>query len=317
MASEELLDQIADAPTLDEVIRLVADLPDPSMALVPLVDKGKIPYLQYLLEHGADINYVNPTSEQHTPLTQAASNEDELLINFILSHGADPNLQDSCGYYPLNYVVESPFLTRLLLSKEADPDTGLHYAITSARRTSEERLEVVTLLLEAGAHPDFPFDDGNTVLMRACMLRRVDFIELLLPYSEVNLQNLYTGQTALHIAIAYNVVEAIDLLAPLTDLELVDNEDATPLRLAIDYGNLYAVEVLLANGADPWAMDEHDESYVYYAIRVESEPIVEALLRQRQEDIENGVVPPDQEIVSDKDSDRAWGKILILLLRYQ
>jgi ankyrin repeat protein len=95
-----------------------------------------------------------PTHAQELLLAIGADDYDQVAL--LLERGADPNTLDvtpDTGLTPL-MITESPEILQLLLSRGADPTrtdgdgaTPLHYAVVS-----EKALELIPLLLDAGAH---------------------------------------------------------------------------------------------------------------------------------------------------------------------
>lgn len=261
---------------LPSFFKEVDKLSDPSDALVVTVLSGKIPWVLRLLERGVDIN-----TKRHsvlTPLTAAVKSQDETMINLLINHGADLNLPDSDGRYPLHYACKSSYLARFLLSRGADPDAAnvLHYAI-------DVNPEIVPVLLAYHTSFDLIDELGNTPLMTACELHKYPVVSALMNHSDVDLQNPYTGQTALHIAIELDFFPAILLLlTKKPSLDLVDNEGRTVLHTAIRNLNEPVVEMLLKHGADPTIPDEEGLSCLSYAIMEESIPMILSILERVQ-----------------------------------
>lgn len=306
---------------------LLSKSANPSYALLKAISSGKVDRVVYLLDNGADVNFLDRTKEYYTPLTRAITKEDEVMINLLLSRGADVNLPDNIGEsptYPLTYAVDySLYLTRLLLSKGADPDVAnaLHEAIIVSR-TDDDSMEIVLTLIEHGANVDVKNDDGDSPLIIACRRKRFAIIPILLEYdADVDIQN-NDGHTAL-IELFFDIVteplmNIVSLLVQKSsNLDLVDNYGRTVLQLAISQDNVQAVELLLEHGADPW-YDGNGESYLYYAMEeAGSESILESLLKRRRQDVEEGALPEDQEIVSDEELNRAYTEFQPLLLQYR
>lgn len=323
---------ISHASSHEEFISLVSKLQNKSPALnlvimSNLTSLQKMERILYLLDHGADINYSNPFTYSLSPLAMAIESEDEILINFLITKGADVNLLSEDSSYPLQTAIAFPYLVRLLLSKGADPD--LSYALYSAIDIASYDeygpsmgLESFYILLEAGANPDFPNKDGATALMEACKHRLYELLPILIEHCDIDLQNTYTGETALHIAIdqKINKETIVRLLEKNPNLEIEDNKNQTALLKAILSEYIPVIELLLRAGADPWCIDGDDHSYLHYAIESRSPPIIEAILIRRQLDIEEGKVSADQEIVSEEDLEFAssiFKSIVPLLLRYR
>ncbi|MDA3950690.1 MAG: ankyrin repeat domain-containing protein [Spirochaeta sp.] len=97
-------------------------------------EQGHMDIVEYLVEQAdADINAT--TSEATgavTPLRYAISNEDYLMVRYLLEHGADPSLPNSAGWRPI---------------------------MTAARVGNRE---IIELLMEYGAEVNVRTEDGLT-----------------------------------------------------------------------------------------------------------------------------------------------------------
>ena len=140
-----------------------------------------------LVGHGADISARNrrgaqpihyatigqPGSETWAPRAQAA------VVSYLLRAGADPNAADKSGVTPLHRAVRTrcAAAVRVLLANGADPrrkngsgSTPLHLAVQNTGRggsgtaaASEQRREIIRLLVEQGARPGDTDSRGKTV----------------------------------------------------------------------------------------------------------------------------------------------------------
>jgi ankyrin repeat protein len=155
--------------------------------------------------------------------------------------------------------------------------TALHYACNTRAKP-----RVVAVLLEAGANVTDPIDAAHTPLMAAAFQGRLDLVKLLLSAGAKVDARDGEGETALSKACLFKTKahEAIiqELLAagatPTTDDLTIACENGNPavvralvaagadfrrinrwgdtaLHKAVDYGHLATVELLLAAGADP------------------------------------------------------------------
>lgn len=92
-----------------------------------------------------------------TALNIAISRSDELWTNFLISRGADPNLQQSNGDTPLIAAARVGFnaAIELLLARGAKVDLANKMGETPLIVAVQQReLEAVRLLLASGANPD-------------------------------------------------------------------------------------------------------------------------------------------------------------------
>ncbi len=139
--------------------------------LADLVRKGEREAAMELVRLGADVNA--PLPDGSTALHWAVHNVDEDLTRLLLSREADPAVKNNYGAAPLSEAVR----------------------IANAR--------LVGMLLEAGADPEAVNADGQTALMLAASTGVVEVAELLLDAgANVNAVEQWRGQTALMWAAA-------------------------------------------------------------------------------------------------------------------
>ena len=126
-------------------------------ASLPLEMAEKYSVVKLLLEHGA-----SPTSKDRygdTPLHHAIFKKDaNKIIEFYIENGADVNAKGTLGR------------------------TALHRAVTLYIETKEKEkmLNIIKLLVRAGADINSQDEDGYTVLISAVVNERVKLVELLL-----------------------------------------------------------------------------------------------------------------------------------------
>ena len=139
--------------------------------------KGAIGAVNFLLEHGADVNAKR--DDLWTPLHVAFNVGRHKAARMLLGHHADVNARNADGQAPLHMLSrwraqqdedEGPDLAKQLLErganvneKDKDNATPLHLA------SYHKRLEVVQILLDNGANIDMENDQGKTALQLAIM----------------------------------------------------------------------------------------------------------------------------------------------------
>ena len=222
-----------------------------------------------------------------TPLLQASRAGDAPMVDILLQAGADPARSHPEGETPLMAAARAGSVpaARLLLTRGADVNAADSFQNATALMwaSSEGHLEMVDLLLEAGANPnlqarvntlterhnaDFP-TGGFTALMWAARSGHEALVRRLVAGgADVNLKN-GDGASAAMIAI-YN--DRFDLAATLLDLGsdandgslymAVEMREGTTDQFAFDGSRrrpdhpnertaLDLMRLLLARGADP------------------------------------------------------------------
>jgi ankyrin repeat domain-containing protein 50 len=113
--------------------------------------------VRILVDNGADVEVMIADTKQ-TPLHWAAWNEDGLLLDFLLQHGANINAQNKKGESALHYAARyhQSILPQLLIHgadvdmETEDGQTPLYWA------ASNMEIEAVQILIEAGSRTDIP-----------------------------------------------------------------------------------------------------------------------------------------------------------------
>ncbi|KAL8750394.1 MAG: hypothetical protein Q9184_006439 [Pyrenodesmia sp. 2 TL-2023] len=163
---------------------------------------------------------VNKRDGWCTPLTNAARNGCLSVVEVLLDHGADPEIQEGPQYLsgtPLNRAIDEGFAP------------------------------VVKLLLERGANPKVQDIYNRTIIHSAAVNGRNEILRVLFEKStgvDINAQGT-NGRTALHDAAYFNYCETIKILfehGARTDIR--DGADRSPLGVAKDMNNLEALELL-------------------------------------------------------------------------
>lgn len=166
-------------------INLKDDQGNGALQLAIKKDNGRV--VEMLLKNNADVNVTGRDGEttNQSPLYTALLSSDMDLFKKLLEKGADPNIADSEGAFPLSEacIRRSADIDtiKLLISKGADVNkienngaSPLIYAAQNAGVTAETRNEIVKFLLEKGADKSFKDKTGKTALDWALELEHTD-----------------------------------------------------------------------------------------------------------------------------------------------
>lgn len=214
---------------------------DMAQAMLAASAKGHQQVIKILIAKQADVNGIGIyKAKKWTPLQVAASKGDIDTVNYLISLGADPN-------------VEADFKGTALI---AATDTAV---ATSAK------LHVIQALLDAGATIDKILDNPtgsgswNTALASAVGSDNNEVIALLLARgANVNLAR-GTCWTALQAASNVGNPEVLTMLFhhgadPNLEIEASDSPDddgiITALQEAAHYGSVSTIQLLVSHGAD-------------------------------------------------------------------
>ena len=149
--------------------------------------------MRWLLNRGADSNARTILSQ--SPLHWAASGVHLEVVQVLLEHDPDINLQNNDGDTPLNCILyqldpstkrEAVDIVRRLLEHGADTNICNNKHSTPLHQASfVGSLEVALLLLSYGAKVDVKDREGRTPFQLASSIRRHEIAELLLEHGAV------------------------------------------------------------------------------------------------------------------------------------
>lgn len=132
-----------------------------------------------VLIHGAD-------EYEFSVLHAAVMTDNEVMVEFLINHGADVQAKNDEGITPL-HIVLYPEIASLLIRHGADVNAAADDGSTPLHAQAsdgEERLDVVEVLLQHGANPSLLDQSGQTPLDIAKSREENEMIELLTSVSE-------------------------------------------------------------------------------------------------------------------------------------
>lgn len=157
-------------------------------ALYYAAEGGRTSVAQRLIERGADVKLTGRSGI--SPVAAAAYAGNDAIVEALLANGADERAPDETGKSPIVYAAAGGRLdvVKRLLAQKIDVNarypndlTLLMWAAGPDEKVPDARaIEVVTCLLDAGAHVDDRDDRGRTALMIAAEGGRAEIANLLL-----------------------------------------------------------------------------------------------------------------------------------------
>jgi uncharacterized protein len=158
-------------------------------ALYYAAERGHAPVVQRLIERGADIKLTGRSGV--SPVAAAAYAGRDSIVGVLLAHGADGNAPDDTGKPPVVYAAASGRLDIIkqlmtaahidLNARYANELTLLMWASGPDQAIPEaQAIEVVSSLLDAGAHIEDRDARGRTALMIAAEGGHAEIADLLL-----------------------------------------------------------------------------------------------------------------------------------------
>ena len=255
---------------------------------------GDLKSAELLLDAGAEVNVA--TEDGLSPLLIASASLDaitgsdyrlvveesqhESLGALLLERGADVTQSDQYGMTALHYAVEmnKPSLLKALLKRDADPNAQLTQGLPFRRGDYVGReaydgaspfwlaarlgnVEMMRELLDAGADPELRQAWGVTPTMVAAGVTQTDS----------------------RIANEEKLIQALELLVLeiKTDIHSVDRSGQTAVHGAANVSGNEIIKFLVAEGADPEAVDSRGRTPHDVAMRtLRPRPITAALLRE-------------------------------------
>lgn len=228
-----------DAEQLQQFIRNGADVfavdakQQNAAALHFAVESGSKATVQALVDAGANISAQNNNGV--APLHTASANGHFAIVQVLIDAGANVNARNENGGTPLHAAASfwQLKIAKLLIdagadvqSKDRDGRSPLFEAVRAGS------LSVARILLDAGANVNATDDDGDT-LLDVALANGQNCIKLLFDHG-INMSSRNSrdaeGNTLLHRA-AQSSLELLQvLLATDPDIEIANNDGATPSR---------------------------------------------------------------------------------------
>ncbi|XP_048880234.1 B-cell lymphoma 3 protein isoform X2 [Brienomyrus brachyistius] len=208
--------------------------------------------IQILLQAGKGLDIYNNLLQ--TPLHLAVITHQVLLVQLLLSAGADPTMLDRHGQTAahlccehglsscLGLLLRHPASQTCLKVRNYEGLTVLHLAVQNSNK------ELVKMILDSGADINaVDFKSGRSPLIHAVENNSMEMINFLIESgSNVNMQS-YSGNTALHSACGRGQVEAVRvLLKNGADSSLKNYHNDTALMVA---KNKKVTDVLRGKGS--------------------------------------------------------------------
>jgi ankyrin repeat protein/uncharacterized caspase-like protein len=175
--------------------------------------------VKFLISKGADVNIKNNYGE--TPLQIAADKNNLEIITQLVSHDAEINIKDSSGLTPLDDAIY------------------------------QGQMETVKYLISKGAEINIKDTTGKTPLHYAAIRNKVEISKYLIAKgAEVNARD-DDGKCSLHYTVIYRNFELFKLLIfNDADVNAKDNFNRTSLHYAAAKGYLEIVKYLIFNGSE-------------------------------------------------------------------
>lgn len=262
-----------DAWDIEEVERLISNGVDVDAvnelgetAISYAAGRARFDIVRALLEAGANPNEI---SEHSLTLLTAAGFGDSSVVETLIKAGANINTIID-GRSPLMQAIEWAFspddvqIVRLLIEAGANLEVQDKYGNTALMIAIEkDKSEIVEMLISAGASSE---QVESVNLLKACQSETIEQIqELLQSNANPNVKDT-SGLSALGVAAATGNRAVVRLLIDAgVDIEAKDAKGCTPLMAAISKARIEVIQELLQAGADIHAVDEYNRNVTDHA----------------------------------------------------
>lgn len=226
---------------------------------------AKIDDTQSLLEVIIDLD-PNQCDEENESLLHYTVKFNSLeFARILLSHNANPNIQNSNGDTPLMIACKMGKLDfiRLLLRFDADinktnnyGETALHMAMLNGN------LDIIKLLINEKSNTKAITESHKSIAHYAVKSGRLAVLRYIVEKcdSDINERD-GLGNTLLHYAASINNFDIIQYLLKMNaSLHIRNNQGETPLFEAVRYSSLNVVDYLIMSGAIASVVNIFDES---------------------------------------------------------
>ena len=230
-------------------------------------EEGHEAIVQALVRSGADVDKLDRNGRG--PLHIAATFNDEETIDILLAAKANPNRYDSCNNTPLHIACEKGFknIVQKLLAGGADPNECRRTLPPLIYAVIHSNGECVDALLYYGADPNVFDARGNTALHTAIANSDVISTASLLKHRADPFAKSRDNDTLVCLAALSACPGTLEaLIKARCDVLTHHAEEPSPLIAAVALGSIECVDLLLAAGVNPDETDRRGHSSLHTAV---------------------------------------------------
>ena len=238
---------------------------------------GHMEIIQYLLEHGADVNASNV--DRGSSLYVAASGCFPEVVRELLLHKANPNLSGGSHVRPLNVAAYSGYteIVQILLEHgvDCDPDDDYRYGSALGAAARRGHAEIIRILLQKGWKVNRKLKAYDSPLVASATYGHAEAVQVLLEQGVEGVSRV----RALEVASKNGRTEVVKLL--LEQTPYIPHEKA--FHNAASFGRDDVLELLEKRGTNAEmlnlalynASDQERESTVNLLLRFGADPNAE------------------------------------------
>ncbi|XP_034059200.1 ankyrin repeat and SOCS box protein 2-like [Gymnodraco acuticeps] len=218
-------------------------------ALLLAAGQGNVSCVDFLLKHGADPNIAN--KDRETTLFIACEKPNEAIVDLLLRGGAEVNRSNAQGASALHEVCMNGQLKlcRMLLESGAHLQSKNVYGIRPLFIAAQHgHADIIQLLAKKGADVDGQAADGASPLFEACKNGHVSAVEVLLSLKADANRSMKSGLLPLHVAVQNNHSRIVSLLIQVTSMVRVQRSGISPLHIAAEKNQDEIMDLLIKSG---------------------------------------------------------------------
>ncbi|CAH1112571.1 unnamed protein product [Psylliodes chrysocephalus] len=251
-------------------------------ALMVAAAKGKSAMVRELLTHGADPNIDD--NDSWTALLCAAKEGHTDIVLQLLDHNAAIDHRDIGGWSALMWATYKGRTDTVITLVEKGADVNAHgnFHISSLLWASGRGYtDIVECLLNHNAKINVGDKYGTTALVWASRKGYTEIVELLLKAgANVDTAGMYSW-TALLVATYGNHVDAVNLLLERKpNVNALDKDGCSPLTIACKEGYYEITTALMSAGAYINIQDRSGDTNLIHAVKGGHRGVVEVLLKK-------------------------------------
>ena len=206
---------------------------------------GHINIIEYLVENGADVNFVSGSDMENeygkTALISAVDNGQVEIVKYLLDNGAEINGTGNENYTAIT-VAKSLEMVMVLVDSGADVNSINMNKPVLISAVENEQIAIVEYLLASGADVNIKVDNNYSAISYPNNLAIVKI--LVASGADVNFKNSYNS-TPLIFATSRGDLEIVKYLVDSgADINLKNNDGSKAIDIAISNGHKKVVKYL-------------------------------------------------------------------------
>ncbi len=243
---------------------------------------GNVEIADLLIKKGFNVNSFSVSG--WTPLCRAVWAQKPEMVEFLLNHGADINLKITSFYQSsalfLAVVKKNYQITEILLNHNPDMNITTYYGINPfSEALNSNDVTLVQLFLDHGALTKSVSQDHDNIPILQAVFLNSEIFKMLIRYgADINQKNS-AGSNALIYSIYSDSLTCFNYLIDAgADIHVTDGDGHSLLALAVINGRQSTVERLIQLNTDINLVDRQGLSPLHYSAIRGYEKIAQLLL---------------------------------------